>query len=252
MGNSVGKGGKVNKSSAENGLLDISSALMAEISPLRKEVIGQTLESLQTGGIGARLPIVQKGIEASRAATSSALSQLDEGMARQGLGQSGYANALRAQTLLSGELETQAIPQRAAEQFIAIAPSLASGFTGQGLQGFSTSGGLANQRSGIQAQRDIAKGQQQVEYIKAIGSIAGAAAGCWIAARLYGWGSREFQAARYFIFVMWQGRMARLCQHVYLRYGERLAAHPWLCRLLKPLFNVAVKRGLVGLRLAGR
>ena len=150
MGDSVGKGGKVNKSSAENGLLDIASQLMAEVSPLRKEVLGQTMEALTTGGIGARLPIVQKGIEASRSATSSALSQLDESLARSGGGRSSAADALRANTLLQGELNTQAIPQQAAEQFIAIAPSLASGFTGQGLQGFSTSAGLANQRGSIQ------------------------------------------------------------------------------------------------------
>ena len=244
MGNSVGKGGKVNKSSAENGLLDIASNLMQEVSPLRKEVLGQTLESLQTGGIGAQLPIAQRGIEASRAATASALSQLDENAARQGMGRSSAYLNTRANTLLSGEQATQAIPQQIAEQFIGLAPGLASGFTGQGLQGFTSSAGLANQRSGIQAERDIAKGKQQTEILKALSSGAGAAAAaCWIAAVLFGANTPRFRAARRFIFLQWKGPLADFFVPLYLKHGRKLAKYPRLLWLLWPVFRWAAWRG---------
>lgn len=249
MGGQTGKGGQVNKSSAENGLLAVATNLINESGPLRSEVLRQTMESLSTGGVGARLPIVQKGIEASRAATSSALSQLDESMARSGTGRGSIADVLRASTLQQGELATQAIPQEVASQLIGVAPTLTLGFSGQGLQGYGAATGAANQRMGISAQRDIAKGNQQTEMIKSVMSVAGAAAmGCWIAGRLYGWYTPEWIAARYYIYFVWQGRVARLARRAYLRWGERVARSTVACWLLRPLFDVAVRRGLEALR----
>jgi hypothetical protein len=151
--------------------------MIHEATPIRREVLNQSMEALTTGGIGARIPFAQKGVEASRAATSSALSQLDTSLAQQGMGRSSFGNQLRASTLLQGELETQAIPQRVAEQFIVAAPTMALGFGGQGLQGVSSAGGMANQRKGIEAQRDIAKGNQQTQLISSFMSAAGGGAG---------------------------------------------------------------------------
>lgn len=241
MGNSVGKGGKVNRSSAETGLLDIASSLINDSAPLRKEVIGQTTEAMQTGGIGARLPIVQKGIEASRSATSSALAGLGEEAARGGYSRNSFNQALQAQTQLQGNLATEAIPQQAAEQFIAIAPTLTTGLSGQALQGFTSTAGLANQRSGIQAQRDIAKGQQQVEYVKAIGSIAGAAA-CWLARAAFGDGTPKYEEARRFIFYQWQGPVACWVRRAYLRHGEALSKWRLVVWLVRPMLEVAAWR----------
>lgn len=254
-GGQVGKGGKVKQSDAEQGLLGAAKELISEAKPLRQEVMGQTLEAMRTGGVGAQLPIVQKGMEASRAATSSALTQQAGSLGRQGLGRSSYGNALQASTLLQGELATQAIPQEVAAQFIAGAPSLMMGVGGQGMQGLSTGAGAANQRYGIQASRDIAKGNQQVEYVKAITSLAGAAGAgaCWIAARLWGEGSIEYVAARHYIFHVWRGPHAAVARWLYLRCGERIARHGWACEMLRPLFERAVARGVrVLLRDLGR
>ncbi|HXU80084.1 MAG TPA: hypothetical protein VN914_01720 [Polyangia bacterium] len=241
---STGKGGSVKKSSAEEGLLSVASQLINESAPLRKEVLGQTLESMQTGGIGAQLPIVQKGIEASRAATASTLSGLDESLARSGLGRSSAAIANRANTTLTGELATQAIPQDVASQFIAIAPSLTMGFTGQGMQGLTGATGAANQRMGISAQRDIAKGNQQAEIMKSLmSSAAMAAAGCWVAEALFGAGSPKHLAAYRFLFVTWRGPVARAVRRTYVRNGARWARRWWMRWLLRPAFEVAAWRG---------
>lgn len=238
----TGKGGRVPKSSAEEGLLSAASQMLNEASPVRKEVLGQALESLQTGGIGARLPIAQKGIEASRAATSSAMSQLDSSLAQQGMGRSSFGNQLRASTLLQGELETQAVPQNIAQQFIAAAPTMALGFGGQGLQGISGATSAANTRKGIEAQRDIAKGNQQTQIMTSMMSAAAMSA-CWVAARLYGWYTPEWYAARRAIFEVWRGPLARPTRWLYLRYGERIARSRWACECLRPLFDLAVRHG---------
>ncbi len=245
---STGKGGEVKKSSAEEGLLSVATNLINQSEPLRKEVLGQTQEALTTGGIGARLPIVQKGIEASRAATSSALSQLDADSARSSLGRSGFRDQLRANTLLSGELATQAIPQDVAAQMIQVAPTLTMGFTGQGLQGYGSATGAANQRMGISAQRDIAKGNQQTQMVTSVLGAAAMAGGCWIAARLYGWHTPRFYAARHFIFDQWTrpAWLVRWVRVTYLRHGEALAQRPWAVAALRPLFAVAWRLGRRG------
>lgn len=238
----VGKAGKIKKSSAEQGLLDASSNLLNAAYPVTKEVMGQTLEALQTGGIGARLPIAQKAVEGSRAATSSAMSQLDASLATQGMGRSSFGNQLRASTLLQGELATQAIPTDIAQQFIAAAPTMALGFGGQGLQGISGATAAANTRKGIESQRDIAKGNQNAQIISSIWGAMGSAV-CWVAAALYGWYTPEWYAARRTIMGM-RGPHGRLVRWAYLRYGERLARHRWACEVLRPLFDLAVRRGL--------
>ena len=247
---SVGKGGSVKKSSAEEGLLSIATNLINQSEPLRTEVMGQTLESLRTGGVGAGLPIVQRSIEGSRAATSAALGQIGESMDRQGLGGSSYKNSLMADTALRGAQTTEAIPQQWAEKFIEGAPSMMLGVTGQGLGGYSSATGAANQRSGIQAQRDIAKGNQQTQMLTSMMGAAAMAAGCWIAAALYGWDSERFYAARHFIFDQWE-RPAWLVRRVrvaYVRHGPWVAESRWRCEVMRPLFAVAWRLGRKGWR----
>src|SRR5574342_1262268 len=146
----AGKGSQVpSRGAGESALGQIVNQIMQEAGPVRREVLSQTLEALQTGGIGARLPVAQRGVEASRAATSSALEQLRAGAAVSGGRGSSAERVLEAQTLLSGEQATAAIPQDIAMQFIGVAPSLTTGLTGQAIQGAGAQGGLFNQRQGF-------------------------------------------------------------------------------------------------------
>ena len=45
-------------------------ALEDILKPLASELIPQITESLRTGGVGARLPLAQRGVEAARGAAS--------------------------------------------------------------------------------------------------------------------------------------------------------------------------------------
>jgi hypothetical protein len=92
-------------------------------------------------------------------------------------------------------------------------------------------------------------------YSMAGNTVIGAAklyAGCWIAAELYGEGSLEYHLARYWIFGVWQGPLARWVQRQYRRHGEALARvirrEPWLRRLVRPVFDRAVANGAVAIR----
>lgn len=145
--------------------------------PIRDEVFGQVLEALKTGGIGARLPIVQRAVEGSRAATSQALNATTAAASGTGLEKSPFLARILAETRLGGEQATAGIPTAVAKEFIDIAPALATGSAAQILTGLTGAGALGNQRaiagSQIQASRDIAKGQQQTEIYSALFQAAG-------------------------------------------------------------------------------
>lgn len=105
----------------------------------------------------------------------------------------------------------------------------------------------ANVGATTAAQRDIAEwmasAQMYGDTTKAVTGVASSAAGgCWVAHAIYGPGI-EWLLARHYIFEVWQGRMANATRAVYQRVGPRLARHRRLCLMLKPLFDVAVRRG---------
>jgi hypothetical protein len=78
-------------------------------------------------------------------------------------------------------------------------------------------------------------------------------AACWIAMELYGEHSVKVHLARYAIFVLWKGRLARWAQRLYLRHGQAVArairVRPWLRRAITPLFDFAVAKGQAALGL---
>lgn len=83
----------------------------------------------------------------------------------------------------------------------------------------------------------------------AAAGTAGLAMGCWIAEVLYGKGSPEVTALRWYIW----GPLSRTATgyafaRLYLRYGERLAAwmtpRPLAQRLIKPLFNRLLRQAI--------
>ncbi len=91
------------------------------------------------------------------------------------------------------------------------------------------------------------------------GSAGGAGAGipgfCWVAAAIYGDRSPEFVCAWLWLNHGWQGRIAEMVRSVYGYLGPRLAPHiarhRWLRWALRPLFDVAVRRGAAVLLRSG-
>lgn len=239
MGMTGGKGGK---SSGESLLEGTVRDLSSETKPIREVLSSQYLEALNTGGIGARIPIITAMQDQSRMGTANALRGTSDQLATAGLARTPYAASILANTRLQGDTATAMIPSQVASGFISGAPQYAMAPVGAMIGG---AGSLAS----TQANRDIAKGNQQTQlYSSLIQASASAAAsaggggGCWIARRLFG-DTSAFYGARYFIFHRWRGRSATLARWAYLRWGARAARWRWIT-VLRPAFAVAARRGL--------
>ena len=109
--------------------------------------------------------------------------------------------------------------------------------TGFGIPAVSIAGlGSAAGLFGATASRSLQETQGKNQ---SIGTLAGIGL-CWIAARLYG--QEDFQYARAWILECWEGRMADLARWAYRRWGQQVARRRSAV-LLKPLFDLAVRRG---------
>ena len=132
MGNLFGGGSRGSSQSGfayqpDPSISQFTSEVREQSRPVREEVFKQVFEALRTGGIGARLPIAQRGVESSRAATSATLRELDEGFAQAGGRNNEFNQRIRALTSMAGAQETEAIPTAIAREWADIAPSLALG-----------------------------------------------------------------------------------------------------------------------------
>jgi hypothetical protein len=187
MGGERGKGGEVGGAwsspevrSLASSLQQQGSTLFSQSQPVTQQLLAQMSEALSTGGVGAQIPLIQKSVEASRQATSQGLREAEELGARTGggRGSSALSNTL-GQLALQGNLATSQITTNIASQFIAAAPGFALGNQGQALGFQGGAGNIFNVAQGIQAQRDIANGQQQSSMLSSLGGLgmaAGAAA----------------------------------------------------------------------------
>lgn len=121
-----GKGGGAGPS-ASKALEAIATQTFEESTPARQELLSQFLEGLRTGGVEARIPIVQRGVEESRAATSGALRQLDEQLALTGMAGTPFGQRIRAETLTAGEQAASRIPLDVIQQFLSQVPGFVTG-----------------------------------------------------------------------------------------------------------------------------
>lgn len=111
--------------------------------------------------------------------------------------------------------------------------------------------GQQSYMAALQQQQAMYNNQQQQNLGASIGKGAAMALPkfmrCWVAASLYGWGRKDFYLARYAIFTLWKGRLARVVQRYYVNHGPSFAlflnAHPRFKPLVKPLFDFAVAKG---------
>jgi len=139
--------------------------------PIGEMLIPQILEALQTGGVGARIPIAQRAIEQSRAATSRALTDTEASLSRAGQARTPFGERTKAAVRTAGESTIAGIPIEIAQALMMMAPQL---LTGSGT--ISISGpGVSSSRSTTPAPNVFG------ELIKAGGTIgaAGMAPGGW-------------------------------------------------------------------------
>lgn len=83
----------------------------------RNLLLGQLAEALSTGGVGARLPFVQRAVEASQQANAQGLSRTKEDLARSGVSGLFARNALAGQRQ-AGNLASSQIESNLLQQFI--------------------------------------------------------------------------------------------------------------------------------------
>lgn len=231
-------GGKSPSTAASGAQERIAQGLFKESTPARQTLFKQYMEGLSTGGIQARLPIIQQALQQSKLAESDQLKSLNEQEGTIGAASTPYGIGAAAATRQPLEQATQAVPTNIVRNFLSTLPGFQSNVAQQTQAGLSAS-------TAAQAQvRNAQTAAVSAIVSQAIQTGEKAAIACWIAARLFGMGTPQFYGARHYIFNVWRGPVARIIQRLYLRYGERLARSKRFCRLVAPLFEKAARLGM--------
>jgi hypothetical protein len=89
--------------------------------PVRKELGAQTLEALTTGGVGARIPMIQRAVESANLAGSNAMRGLEQGLAQRGLAGTPFGQAQLAQLGQQQQFAASQIPTQYAQSLISAA-----------------------------------------------------------------------------------------------------------------------------------
>jgi len=113
--------------------------------PVRAETYAQTLEALKTGGVGARIPMIQRAVEGSRVATSNALQQITESLASSGLKNTPFGQRTLAEVRTKGAAREADIPTQIAAAMAGFAPQLTQGAEKTTVAGYGTGYGAAAQ-----------------------------------------------------------------------------------------------------------
>ena len=94
--------------------------------PAAKTFGAQETEALKTGGVGAQIPIINRAVDASRGAESSANQETQQALARAGLANTSFGASILGNQNMAGRQATAAIPTNIASQFISAVPGTAS------------------------------------------------------------------------------------------------------------------------------
>lgn len=89
--------------------------------PVRESLFKQILEALQTGGVGAQIPIIGQAQERQQQALSRSIEGTKEDLFRAGLGQSPFGIDILSRQRTAGEQGIARIPTDIAQQFISMA-----------------------------------------------------------------------------------------------------------------------------------
>lgn len=119
-------------------------ALFKQTSQPRKLLLRQMTEALRTGGVKAKIPLIQQAVSQSQQATSQATRQTSEELASRNIG-GPFASRMLAGTRLAGAQNTAQIPTRVAEGLIAQVMPFLSNTQQLGVGATAQAAGLANQ-----------------------------------------------------------------------------------------------------------
>ena len=100
-------------------LMPFANQFNQETQPLVKEQLGQALSALQTGGVGARIPLIESATTASSNAVSQALAQLRDTASMTGAANSPFTRAQAGNIAMQGKQQIADIGPNAASQSVA-------------------------------------------------------------------------------------------------------------------------------------
>lgn len=220
-------GGKSPSTEASTNESQIANQLFSESTPVRQELFKQILEGLQTGGVQAKIPIIQSALESSRVAQSNTMKGIDENLATSGLSGTPFGARTRAEAQEAGNQQIGQIPTNIIRDFLSVAPGYSSQASGQALQGLSA---VTGSEAAIR-NAQIAAVSQILSSSIAAGEKAGMA--CWVAGALYGEGSLRQAKVRYYVY----NQAYWLTVWLYFRAGKWASRQRWLLPLLRPWFN---------------
>jgi len=135
--------GKVDDVAEIDRLAQMAQRLFKLGKPVLKESLRQTQEALTTGGVEARIPIIQRAVEASKLASANALRSTEESLASTpGLAGTPFASRTLADARMAAEQRTSQIPTTYAQNIIDAGQPLAFGAVQAGLGGTGQAAGL--------------------------------------------------------------------------------------------------------------
>jgi len=248
---------------ALKGELPVASGLVAEFNKAEEQLKENLLRQLGPGfetssaGIEALAEFEQRKQQTFDAARRGDISQIESlSISRQAANRQTFGDTFPGIGTNFTGLNTAQIPNITGAAGVASQGFATAQAFGGGAQGFGNlvAGQRQDRQFRDQFNLNAFQTQQQTfgSIFQGIGSVVGIAAGaglafCWIAAELYGYGSEDFWMARHWIFKGWKGRLADICRKLYLRYGHGaglfMRHRPWLKRLVRPLFDLAVSKG---------
>ena len=104
-------------------LSDRAGAIFRIGKPIIQESSAQQLEALRTGGVGAKIPLIQRSVEASKQATGTALAATKDELSAAGIGGTPFAQNILARSRMGGEQAASQIPTAIAERIASGVPS---------------------------------------------------------------------------------------------------------------------------------
>lgn len=144
-----GKGGGDNASA--HILADIGSKTFGIMQPsisaggaASREFLGQATEGLQTGGVGAQIPLINRMVEQAKSALSKSLLDTQYSLGRAGLGKSPFGQSILAGKRIEGEANIANIGPSVAFDMAKMIPAFMNAVTGQSAQAPQALGGAAS------------------------------------------------------------------------------------------------------------
>lgn len=152
-------------------LADMGRKMIGQTGPARKEVLRQLTEALKTGGVKAKIPLIQQAVSQSNQATSTALSQTAEQLAQHNVG-GPFASRIMAQQRLAGDQATAAIPTGMAERLIGQFTPFLQGTQSLGMGSLSQAGQASFAADAFNAQQFKALMQDIKSSLQGAGAAA--------------------------------------------------------------------------------